>query len=66
MVPPATNYNSYLYYNERRIGAFGSNHPLGANFALGDASVRFLRQSIPLTILQRLAIRHDRLPRGLE
>jgi prepilin-type processing-associated H-X9-DG protein len=59
MVPPATDFNSYLFYNDRRISAFGSNHPGGANFALGDGSTRFLRQTIPLTDLQRFCVRDD-------
>jgi len=59
MVPTATDYNSYQYYNDRRIGAFGSNHPGGANFALADGSTRFLRQNVPLTDLQRLCVRDD-------
>jgi prepilin-type processing-associated H-X9-DG protein len=60
MVPPATNYNSYLYYYERRICAFGSLHPgRGANFAMGDASVRFVLDRLPLPMLQVLCVRHD-------
>lgn len=59
MVPPATDYNSYLYYNDRRVCAFGSNHPGGANFVLGDSSGRFLNETISMTTLQRLAMRND-------
>ncbi len=59
MVPPATDYNSYLYYNDRRLCAFGSNHPGGANFVFGDASGRFLSESTSLVTLQRLAVRND-------
>ncbi|MFO0902256.1 MAG: DUF1559 domain-containing protein [Pirellulales bacterium] len=59
MVPPASDYNSYQYYNERRISAFGSNHPQGANFALADGSVRFLSQQMSLVNLQRLSGRAD-------
>jgi prepilin-type N-terminal cleavage/methylation domain-containing protein/prepilin-type processing-associated H-X9-DG protein len=59
MVPPAANYASYLYYNDRRVCAFGSEHPGGANFALADGSVRFVADSISLPMLQRAAVRDD-------
>jgi prepilin-type N-terminal cleavage/methylation domain-containing protein len=38
--------------------AFGSQHPGGANFALGDASVRFINQSIDLNTYRSLASRN--------
>ena len=62
MVPPATNYNAYLYYNDRRVSAFGSNHPGGANFSLADGSVRFITQQISLVNLQLLSVRNDGNP----
>ena len=61
LVPPATNYNSYLYYNDRRICAYGSLHIGGANFALADGSVRFIEQTISLITLQALCVRNDGL-----
>ncbi len=59
LVPPATDFNSYLYYNDRRICAFGSLHAGGANFALADGSVRFITESLPMAILLRAAVRND-------
>src|SRR5262249_31744925 len=47
---------------EQRICAFGSNHSGGANFALADGSVRFIQESIPIALLQRLAVRNDGQP----
>lgn len=59
MVPAANDFNSYQFYNERRVCAFGSNHPSGANFALADGSTRFLRENLSLVDLQRLCVRDD-------
>ncbi len=42
------------------VGGFGSSHVgQGANFALGDGSVRFLKQSIDATVYRRLGHRCD-------
>jgi prepilin-type processing-associated H-X9-DG protein len=59
MVPPATDWNSYQYYYDRRICAFGSSHPGGAHFALADGSVRFIEDTISDLTLQRLCVRND-------
>jgi prepilin-type processing-associated H-X9-DG protein len=59
MSPPATDYNSYLYYNDRKVCAFSSLHPGGANFALGDGSTRFVAQTISQVNLQILCVRND-------
>jgi len=42
-----------------RINVFGSNHTGGANFAMGDGSVRFLPDSTDLLTLQRLCMHQD-------
>jgi prepilin-type N-terminal cleavage/methylation domain-containing protein/prepilin-type processing-associated H-X9-DG protein len=62
--PPVNNGNDYLYYNDRRVCAFGSRHPSGANFALADGSVRFISDSLPTATLQLLCIRNDGQPVG--
>jgi prepilin-type N-terminal cleavage/methylation domain-containing protein/prepilin-type processing-associated H-X9-DG protein len=41
------------------VGSFSSVHPGGAQFALGDGSVRFISESVDHTALQRLANRAD-------
>jgi prepilin-type N-terminal cleavage/methylation domain-containing protein/prepilin-type processing-associated H-X9-DG protein len=41
------------------VGGFGSMHPGGTNFALGDGSVRFVKSSISPTVYRHLAHRGD-------
>jgi prepilin-type processing-associated H-X9-DG protein len=43
---------------------FGSHHPGGAQFLLGDGSVRFLAETISLTLYQPLATRAAGEPVG--
>ncbi len=41
------------------VGGFGSVHPAGAQFAMGDGSVRFLSSTIAATALTKLGSRAD-------
>jgi prepilin-type N-terminal cleavage/methylation domain-containing protein/prepilin-type processing-associated H-X9-DG protein len=45
--------------NPYLVGGFGSHHPGGTNFAFGDGSVKYLRQTVPPRILRSLANRAD-------
>ncbi len=66
MVPPATNFTQYTYWYERRVCAYGSQHPGGANFALADGSTRFINETMALPQLQGLCARSDGLPATVE
>jgi prepilin-type N-terminal cleavage/methylation domain-containing protein len=47
------------------VGGFGSKHPGGAQFAMGDGSIRFLSQTVAPTVLAEMAHRSDgKLPSG--
>ena len=43
---------------------FGSYHPGGCHFAMGDASVHFISENTDLWVLRQRAVRDDGLPLG--
>jgi prepilin-type N-terminal cleavage/methylation domain-containing protein/prepilin-type processing-associated H-X9-DG protein len=56
--PPPVNWSDFVQYYEARLSAFGSHHKGGANFALCDGSVRFIRDTIPFDTYRALATRN--------
>ena len=50
---------------DMRINVFGSMHPGGANFGLGDGSVRFISETIDLVTFQRVCMHKDGVPADL-
>lgn len=51
-----------MYYEMSKV--FGSFHPGGCHFAMGDASVHYISENTDLTVLQQRAIRGDGRPLG--
>lgn len=43
-------------------GSFGSNHPGGAQFALGDGSVQFVSETIDMAVYRAMASRNGKEP----
>jgi prepilin-type N-terminal cleavage/methylation domain-containing protein/prepilin-type processing-associated H-X9-DG protein len=57
MIPPSITSDPTYFFQNTRLGAFGSGHQGGANFAFADGSVRFLADSTPQQLLQWLSTR---------
>ena len=55
--PPPVPWSQFALMYEARLSAFGSYHSGGANFAMGDGSVRFVNERLELTTLQALCTR---------
>jgi prepilin-type N-terminal cleavage/methylation domain-containing protein/prepilin-type processing-associated H-X9-DG protein len=53
----ASSQQGFATYDAQRVCAFGSQHPGGANFAMADGSVRFLKDSMSMPILKALGTR---------
>jgi prepilin-type processing-associated H-X9-DG protein len=55
--PPADSAGSFAEYVDRRLTAYGSEHPGGANFCFGDGSLQFLTSATDLDVLHKLSTR---------
>ncbi|ODU02325.1 MAG: prepilin-type N-terminal cleavage/methylation domain-containing protein [Planctomycetes bacterium SCN 63-9] len=53
----ASSQTGFANYDALRVSAFGSQHPGGANFAIADGSVRFLKDTAAMPILRALGTR---------
>ncbi len=54
-----TSQNAWFTFQDMRLSAFGSAHPGGANFTMGDGSTKFLADDMPQTVLALYCQRAD-------
>ena len=55
--PDASSQAGFASYDALRVCSFGSQHPGGANFAMADGSVRFLKDTTAMAVLRALGTR---------
>jgi prepilin-type N-terminal cleavage/methylation domain-containing protein/prepilin-type processing-associated H-X9-DG protein len=55
--PDASTQAGFATYDTLRVCSFGSQHPGGANFAMADGSVRFLKDTTAMATLRALGTR---------
>ena len=55
--PDASSQAGFASYDALRVCSFGSQHPGGANFAMADGSVRFLKDTTAMPTLRALGTR---------
>lgn len=55
--PPAGSKSQFAHYEDLRVGAWGSLHPRGANFARVDGSVDFFDDTLSLAMLRNWCTR---------
>lgn len=56
-IPAGVSGADFAALAEQRLTAYGSAHPTGANFAMGDGSVQFLGDELSFEVLQSLGTR---------
>lgn len=55
--PPAHSYAAFQVHVDRRVSAYGSNHPGGANFCFADGGVRCLNDRLEQSLLMAMSTR---------
>ncbi|MBL9124297.1 MAG: DUF1559 domain-containing protein [Planctomycetaceae bacterium] len=60
--PPADSFNAFQAYVDRKLCAYGSEHPGGANFCFADGATRFLNTQTDLKVLAAFSTRSGSEP----